>query len=53
MELLICVVKIFETHNEVSLWYGSGPSWLVRKTGFLLMDTESFRGGNKLTDLIL
>lgn len=42
--LLICVVKIFETHSEVSLWYGSGPSWLVRKTGFLLMDTESLRG---------
>lgn len=42
--LLICVVKIFETRSEVSLWYGSGPSWLVRKTGFLLMDTESLRG---------
>lgn len=39
MELLI-----FDTHNEVSLWYGSGPSWLVRKAGCLLMDTESLRG---------
>lgn len=39
MELLI-----FDTHNEVSLWYGSGPSWLVRKAGCSLMDTESLRG---------
>lgn len=44
MELLICVVKNFETHDEVSLWYGSGPSWLVRKADCLLMDTESLGG---------
>lgn len=40
MELLICVVKNFETHNEVSLWYGSGQESRL----CLLVDTESLGG---------
>ena len=50
MDLLIYVVKASETHNTLSLWYGSSPYWLVRKPSFLLMETESL--GVKQTYLI-